>query len=75
MQPHGLPEIAESQDGNGEWVVCVFVGGDADKELLEAGWEGVEGQVDEWRKRLKIEGSLEGLDMKVGVWKGDVFMS
>ncbi|KZM18538.1 uncharacterized protein EKO05_0002342 [Ascochyta rabiei] len=74
-KPEAIPKLADGQHGNGDWVVCAFVGGDADKELLEAGLEGLEGQVGEWKKRVRIEGSLEGLEVKIGVWRGDIFMS
>ncbi|KAF2622690.1 hypothetical protein BU25DRAFT_204281 [Macroventuria anomochaeta] len=73
-EPEVFSKIAQGQDGNGDWVVCVLVGGDADRQLVDAGYEGVEGQIEEWRKRLEIEGSLQNLDIKIGVWKGDVLM-
>ena len=74
-RPEGLSGIPEGQNVNGEWTVCVLVDGNADKDLAEVGFQGVEGQVAEWRKRMKLSGNMEGLDVKAGVWKGDVFMS
>jgi hypothetical protein len=74
-RPGGLSGTPKGQHGNGEWAVCVLVGGNADKDLAEVGFEGVEGQVTEWRKRMKLSGNMEGLDVDIGVWKGDVFMS
>lgn len=74
-QPGGLPKIPAGEHGRGDWVVCVLVTGDADKKLLSAGLPGVEGQVEEWIKRMALDGSIEGVLIKSGVWNGDVFMS
>ena len=74
-QPEGMPKIAEGEHGYGDWVACVLVGGDADKKLLDAGLPGVEGQVEEWFKRMRLDGSMEGVHVRAGVWEGDVFMS
>ena len=83
-QPGELPKIPQGQDGNEEWVICVLVGGDVEAKVSDLVLDGLggqlqawsfEGKVREWRERLESGGSLEGLDMQVGVWKGDVFMS
>ncbi|KAJ4992157.1 hypothetical protein SVAN01_02478 [Stagonosporopsis vannaccii] len=74
-QPGKLPEIAEGEHGRGNWVACVLVGEDADSKLSRNGLEGVEGQVEEWFKRIRLGGAMEGVDVKTGVWKGDLFMS
>jgi hypothetical protein len=42
---------------------------------MHAGLPGVEGQVDEWSKRVMLEGSLAGVEIKTAVWTGDIFMS
>lgn len=74
-QPGALPKIPAGDHGHGDWVACVLFGGDADKKLLDAGLHGVEGQVEEWVKRMALHGSMEGVTIKTGVWNGDVFMS
>lgn len=74
-QPEGLPNMAEGEHGRGSWVACVFVGSDADRKLFHDGLEGVEGQVEEWLKRMRLGGGMEGVRVKTGVWKGDVFMA
>jgi hypothetical protein len=74
-QPEKYPFVPDGQHGKGDWVICTLVVGNADKQLVEAGLQDVEGQVEEWYKRARIDGSLEGIDVKVGAWKGDVFMS
>ncbi|KAJ8112071.1 hypothetical protein OPT61_g5470 [Boeremia exigua] len=75
VQPGGLPEITEGDDGCGGWLACVLVGGDVDQQLSNDSLEGVEGQVDEWLKRMRLDGSTEGVNIRTGVSKGDVFMS
>lgn len=89
-QPASLPKISQDQDGTGEWVVCVLVGGDRDSGVTDVNdavdeylgerheeWvkETMLQSVDDWKKGLEKEGALKEVDMKVGVWKGDVFMS
>lgn len=74
-QPGGLSGIAEGEHGRGDWVACVLVGGDADRKLFRDGLEGVDGQVEEWLKRMRLGGGMEGVDVKTAVWTGDVFMS
>lgn len=74
-QPGSLPKIGKGEHGDGDWIVCVLISGDADKKLKNLGLPGVEGQVDEWIKRMKFDGSMEGIDIKSAVWDGDVFMS
>lgn len=74
-RPEGLPDILECQHGDGRWVVCVLIDGNTDLGLAEVGYEGVEGQVIEWEKRMKLNGNMEGLDVRVGTFEGDVFMS
>ncbi|KAF9699528.1 hypothetical protein EKO04_002192 [Ascochyta lentis] len=74
-KPEAIPKITDGQHGDGDWVVCALVGGDVDKKLMEAGLEGVDGQVEEWKKRARIEGSTEGLKVEAGVWRGDIFMA
>lgn len=53
----------------------VLVAGDADAELVAAGLQGVQGQVEEWGKRARIEGSVQGLSVGTAVWRGDLFMA
>ncbi|KAF3001927.1 hypothetical protein E8E13_006735 [Curvularia kusanoi] len=74
-QPVDVPAISEGEHGGGQWVACVLIRGDADEKLLNAGLPGVEGQVEEWSKRVMLDGSLEGVDIKTAVWTGDIFMS
>lgn len=70
-QPDLHPRIGEGEDGRGEWVGCVFVEGVVDQAARERFREGVEGEV----KRLKEEeGGETGWDVKVGVWRGDLFV-
>ena len=74
-RPGSLPDIPKGQHGDGEWIICVLIGGNANNDLAEIGFEGVEGQVVEWEKRIKLNGKIEGLTVKTGIWRGDVFMS
>lgn len=79
-QPDMLPKIPQGQDGRGEWIVCALVGGATEDKLVNdmgADWtrEMLVEQVKDWRKGFEKEGALREVDMKVGVWKGDVFMS
>lgn len=86
-QPDMLPKIPQGQDGRGGWVVCALVGGDRDSSVKDPveeymgdryeDWvrETMIEQVEGWRKGLEKEGALREVDMRVGVWRGDVFMS
>lgn len=71
-QPDLHPRIGEGEDGRGSWVGCVFVEGVVDQAARGKFREGVEGEI----KRLKEEeGDGEGMwDVKVGVWRGDLFV-
>lgn len=74
-QPQGIPTIEDGEHGGGDWLAVVLVPGNADERLMHAGLPGVEGQVDEWSKRVMLEGSLAGVEIKTAVWTGDIFMS
>lgn len=69
-QPDLHPRIGEGEDGSGEWVGCVFVEGCVDQAARERFREGVEGGIE----RLKEEEGEKGWDVKVGVWRGDLFV-
>lgn len=75
-QPDLHPLIGDGEDGRGSWVGCFFVEGVVDEEARRRFREGVEAGI----KRLKEnegEGEGEGKkgwDVKVGVWRGDLFV-
>jgi hypothetical protein len=75
VQPQGIPKIEDGEHGGGEWLAVILIPDNADERLMHAGLPGVEGQVDEWSKRVMLEGSLEGVEIKTAVWTGDIFMS
>lgn len=52
-QPDNHPPMMEGADGNGTWIVCIFVEG-----ILDDG----------------LRTQLHSDDVKVGFWKGEVFM-
>jgi hypothetical protein len=86
-QPDVLPKISKGEDGRGEWVICALISGDKDRTVdkpaehstgdqYETGIRGeMLGSIEEWRKGLEKERALKEVDLKIGVWKGDIFMS
>jgi hypothetical protein len=68
-QPDMHPVIAKGEDGNGQWVICVMVGG----EVNSPKFSGLEKELDEWEQEAKRK--MEDLEVKVGVWRGELFMS
>ncbi|KAF3046588.1 hypothetical protein E8E12_011094 [Didymella heteroderae] len=82
-----LPKISKGEDGRGEWLICALVGGDRDSGVKDLAEEFMEDQYGDWarrrvlesaegwRKGLENEGALKEVQLKVGVWKGDIFMS
>jgi hypothetical protein len=75
VKPQGTPKIEDGEHGGGDWLAVILIPGNADERLMHAGLPGVEGQLDEWSKRVMLEGSLEGVEIKTAVWTGDIFMS
>lgn len=75
-QPDMHPAIAEGADGEGSWVACVLVQGEVSQAMRVHLKVGLEDSVDEMRRR---EGETRerrlGWGVRVGVWKGEVFMS
>jgi hypothetical protein len=64
-QPAMHPSVLNGDDGSGEWVVCVFVEGDAEGDGL--------GEV--VRKVEREVGQPGGeMDVRVRLWKGEVLM-
>lgn len=86
-QPDMLPKISEDEDGRGEWLICVLIGGDRDSivdHLAENSSNDQSGDetsgrmlssVLEWRDGLEKEGALENVLFKIKMWKGDIFLS
>lgn len=69
-QPDLHPLVGEGEDGRGEWVGCFFVKGVVEEEAREKFRKGAEGEI----KRLREEEGGKGWDVKVGVWRGDLFV-
>lgn len=78
-QPKVLPQISEGEDGHGEWLICALIGGGsymrADGQYDGEVKGGTLESVEEWKKGLVEEGAFKGMDLKIGVWKGDIFVS
>ena len=80
-QPGMLPKISEGEDGRGEWLICALVGGDRDNSGDDQYEDEIEirggmlESIEQWRRGLQKEGALKEVDMKIGVWSGDIFMS
>lgn len=78
-QPEMLPKISKGEDGSGEWLICALVGGDRDNGADDQFDGEVKGgmleSAEEWKKDLQEEGALKDMHLKIGVWKGDIFMS
>lgn len=73
-QPKGLPVIVEGQHGKGDWVVCTMIineegAPEKDLDFLE---NSINGSI---KKNVDGMVGMSGIEVKVGVWKGDVFMS
>lgn len=69
-QPDMHPVIAEGAHGKGGWVVCILTQGEVNEEMHINLQVGLTDLVD---KKMRTEGSLRW-DVKVGVWRGEVFM-
>jgi hypothetical protein len=78
-QPDMLPKISEGEDGRGQWLICALVSSDRDSGDTDHYEDEIRGgmleSIEKWRRRLQEEGALKEVDLKVGVWKGDIFMS
>lgn len=72
-QPDLHPLIVEGKDGNGSWVVCVFV----QASLVGEKQKNLEVRVEEDLQRLKSEQNTVGdaWNISVGIWSGEIFMS
>ncbi|KAJ4383050.1 hypothetical protein N0V86_002278 [Didymella sp. IMI 355093] len=69
-QPDMHPTIGEDKDGNGSWIVCIFVQTEINDQMQESLKEGVK-KVAEAARR-EGEGKW---DVKVGIWRGEIFVS
>lgn len=69
-QPDMHPTIGEGKHGNGSWVVCVL----AQAKLSDEVQEGLQANLEQIVESMKRKED-GGWDVKIKVWKGDVFMS
>ncbi|KAF9699792.1 hypothetical protein EKO04_002193 [Ascochyta lentis] len=74
-QPDMHPAIEERAHGNGQWVVCVMIEEEVSEVRRMELKAGLEGRIDEKKRRGKKDGeSRVDWEMRVGVWKGELFM-
>ncbi|KAJ4346275.1 hypothetical protein N0V95_005540 [Ascochyta clinopodiicola] len=74
-QPDMHPAIAEGAHGNGQWVLCLMVEEDVSEARGVELKAGLEDKIEEEKRREQNEGKRTAQwKLRVGVWRGEVFM-
>ncbi|KAJ8115071.1 hypothetical protein OPT61_g3187 [Boeremia exigua] len=73
-QPDMHPTIAEGADGCGSWVACIFAEGEAGEAVRTKFHTDLEHLIQDAMAKERVEERNGDWGVKVGVWKGEVFM-